>query len=124
MYTAHLLAHTTLEPAAVAAGSVAIAGQGVSWLRDAVGFISDPVESELVASSVQDTAGVYFVPAFGGLLAPWWRDDARGVILGLTQYTTKVGSFEGAGLDAGCAVAVYDPRAASRACAGPDVNQI
>ncbi|GAB4822772.1 hypothetical protein N2152v2_009818 [Parachlorella kessleri] len=70
-------------------GSIAIAGQGVSWLRDAMGFIGSAAESEEVAGSVPDTAGVYFVPAFGGLLAPWWRDDARGVILGLTQYTTK-----------------------------------
>lgn len=65
----------------------------MSWLRDAVGFIGSAAESEAVAGSVPDTAGVYFVPAFGGLLAPWWRDDARGVILGLTQYTTKVRTF-------------------------------
>ena len=44
-----------------------------------------------MAASVPDTGGVYFVPAFGGLLAPWWQSDARGVIAGLTQYTTKVG---------------------------------
>ena len=72
------------------AGSIAIAGQGVSWLRDAMGFLSSAAESEEVAGSVADTAGVYFVPAFGGVLAPGWRNDARGVILGLTQYTTKV----------------------------------
>lgn len=48
-------------------------------------------ESEAVAGSVPDSGGVYFVPAFGGLLAPWWQDDARGVIVGLTQYSTKVG---------------------------------
>lgn len=47
-------------------------------------------ESEEVAGSVPDSGGVYFVPAFGGLLAPWWQDDARGVIVGLTQYSTKV----------------------------------
>ncbi|PSC73566.1 Glycerol kinase [Micractinium conductrix] len=70
-------------------GSIAIAGQGVSWLRDAVGFIGSAAESETVAASVPDTGGVYFVPAFGGLLAPWWQSDARGVIAGLTQYTTK-----------------------------------
>lgn len=46
-------------------------------------------ESESIAASVPDSAGVYFVPAFNGLLAPHWRDDARGVIVGLTQYSTK-----------------------------------
>ena len=71
-------------------GSVAIAGQGISWLRDRMGFISSAADSEAVAGTVPDTGGVYFVPAFGGLLAPWWRDDARGVIVGLTQYTSKV----------------------------------
>lgn len=71
-------------------GSIAIAGQGISWLRDRMGFIADAADSEAVASSVQDSGGVYLVPAFGGLLAPWWQDDARGVIVGLTQYSTKV----------------------------------
>lgn len=57
---------------------------------------SDPrarstAESEEIAGSVPDSGGVYFVPAFGGLLAPWWQDDARGAILGLTGYTTRVG---------------------------------
>ncbi|KAI3433434.1 hypothetical protein D9Q98_003249 [Chlorella vulgaris] len=70
-------------------GSIAIAGQGISWLRDRMGFIADAADSEAVASSVQDSGGVYLVPAFGGLLAPWWQDDARGVIVGLTQYSTK-----------------------------------
>ena len=143
-------------------GSIAIAGQGISWLRDRMGFIASAgtrlrrglrhlallllpllpllllclaageslctlqppctaatrcgaapahipsaylsahaltacvtacvatADSEAVAGSVPDTGGVYFVPAFGGLLAPWWQDDARGVIVGLTQYSTKV----------------------------------
>lgn len=70
-------------------GSIAIAGQGISWLKDAMGLIGSAAESEVVSGSVPDCAGVYFVPAFGGLLAPWWRNDARGAILGLTQYTTK-----------------------------------
>lgn len=70
-------------------GSIAIAGQGISWLRDAVGFINSAAESEAVAASVPDSGGVYFVPAFGGLLAPWWAEDARGAILGLTQFSTK-----------------------------------
>ncbi|KAL4431102.1 hypothetical protein ABPG75_006358 [Micractinium tetrahymenae] len=70
-------------------GSIAIAGQGISWLRDRMGFIASAADSEEVAGSVPDSGGVYFVPAFGGLLAPWWQDDARGVIVGLTQYSTK-----------------------------------
>ncbi len=51
-----------------------------------------------MAGSVPDSGGVYFVPAFGGLLAPWWQDDARGVIVGLTQYSTKVGAGGRSGL--------------------------
>jgi len=70
-------------------GSIAIAGQGISWLRDSLGLIKNAAESETLAASVPDCGGVFFVPAFGGLLAPWWASDARGVILGLTQYTTK-----------------------------------
>ncbi|KAL3149273.1 hypothetical protein ABBQ32_002090 [Trebouxia sp. C0010 RCD-2024] len=70
-------------------GSIAIGGAGVSWLRDQMGLINSAEESEAVASSVRDTAGVYFVPAFGGLLAPHWQGDARGVIVGLTSYTNK-----------------------------------
>lgn len=70
-------------------GAIAVAGQGVSWLRDNLGLFADAAESESVAGSVPTSGGVYLVPAFGGLLAPWWRDDARGVLVGLTQYTTK-----------------------------------
>lgn len=70
-------------------GSIAIGGAGVSWLRDQMGLIGSAEESEAIASSVNNTAGVYFVPAFGGLLAPHWRGDARGVIVGLTSYTNK-----------------------------------
>lgn len=68
-------------------GSIAVAGAGVRWLQDSLGAIDSPEESEKVASSVPDSAGVIFVPAFSGLLAPHWRDDARGVILGITSYT-------------------------------------
>ncbi|GMH37285.1 hypothetical protein BSKO_05158 [Bryopsis sp. KO-2023] len=70
-------------------GSVAMGGATISWLRDQLGIISTAAESESVASGVTDTGGVYFVPAFSGLLAPHWRDDARGVIVGLTGYSTK-----------------------------------
>jgi len=70
-------------------GSIAIAGQGITWLRDSLGLIDDSDESETLANSVPNCGGVFFVPAFGGLLAPWWEPDARGIILGLTQHTKK-----------------------------------
>ncbi|MBW1878116.1 MAG: glycerol kinase GlpK [Deltaproteobacteria bacterium] len=70
-------------------GSAFIAGAAVQWLRDGLGFISDASEIEELARSVPDTAGVYFVPALAGLGAPHWRPDARGVITGLTQGTTR-----------------------------------
>ncbi|KXZ50423.1 hypothetical protein GPECTOR_16g597 [Gonium pectorale] len=70
-------------------GSVAVAGLGISWLRDNLGLIGSAAESEELAASVRDTGGVYFVPAFSGLLAPRWRADARGVLLGMTSFTTR-----------------------------------
>ncbi|PON35968.1 Glycerol kinase [Parasponia andersonii] len=70
-------------------GSIAIAGAAVQWLRDSLGIIPSASEIESLASSVESTGGVYFVPAFNGLFAPWWRDDARGVLVGITRYTTK-----------------------------------
>ncbi|GLC44941.1 hypothetical protein PLESTM_001667100 [Pleodorina starrii] len=70
-------------------GSVAVAGLGISWLRDNLGLIGSAAESEVLAASVKDTGGVYFVPAFSGLLAPHWRADARGVLLGMTSFTTR-----------------------------------
>ena len=69
-------------------GAVAVAGAGVSWLRDGLGVIAGPEESETLAASVSDTGGCYFVPAFAGLLAPRWRPDARGALLGVTASTT------------------------------------
>jgi glycerol kinase len=70
-------------------GSVAVTGSAIQWLRDQLGIISSAAETEALASSVTDTAGVYFVPAFSGLFAPYWRTDARGVIVGLTRAATK-----------------------------------
>ncbi len=67
-------------------GSVAIAGAGVQWLRDNLRMISEAPEVEALAASVEDNGGVFFVPAFSGLFAPYWRSDARGVIAGLTRY--------------------------------------
>ncbi len=70
-------------------GSVAVTGSAIQWLRDQLGIITNAAETEILASSVTDTAGVYFVPAFSGLFAPYWRSDARGVIVGLTRAATK-----------------------------------
>ncbi|KAK7276908.1 hypothetical protein RIF29_18056 [Crotalaria pallida] len=70
-------------------GSVAIAGAAVQWLRDSVGLISSSSEIGELASQVESSGGVYFVPAFNGLFAPWWREDARGVCIGISRFTTK-----------------------------------
>ncbi len=70
-------------------GSVAIAGALVQWLRDNLGFIANSAEIEKLAATVKDNGGVYFVPAFSGLYAPYWNGNARGVIAGLTQYANK-----------------------------------
>ncbi|MCM2429381.1 glycerol kinase GlpK [Streptomyces sp. RKAG337] len=70
-------------------GSIAVTGSLVQWMRDQMGIIKSAAEIETLASSVEDNGGAYFVPAFSGLFAPYWRDDARGVIAGLTRYVTK-----------------------------------
>ncbi len=70
-------------------GSIAIAGAAVQWLRDNLKLISNAAETEEIAQSVDDTGGVYFVPAFNGLFAPHWDMYARGMLIGLTRYTTR-----------------------------------
>ncbi|KAL0319113.1 UNVERIFIED_CONTAM: Glycerol kinase [Sesamum angustifolium] len=70
-------------------GSIAIAGAAVQWLRDSLGIIKSASEIEELAMQVDSCGGVYFVPAFNGLFAPWWRDDARGVLIGITRFTNK-----------------------------------
>ncbi len=75
------------EPAAFALeGSIADAGSAVRWLRDGLGLIAQAGDVEQLAASVPDNGGVYFVPAFSGLFAPYWRSDARGTIVGLTAF--------------------------------------
>jgi len=76
-------AHYALE------GSIAVTGSLVQWLRDNLGIIRDAKEVEKLASSVDDNGGVYFVPAFSGLFAPYWRSDARGAMVGMTRFVTK-----------------------------------
>jgi glycerol kinase len=70
-------------------GSIAITGALVQWLRDNLGLISQSSEVEDLARTVEDNGGIYFVPAFSGLFAPYWRSDARGAIVGLTRYINK-----------------------------------
>jgi glycerol kinase len=70
-------------------GSIAITGSLVQWLRDNINLIDTSAEIEKLANSVTDNGGVYFVPAFSGLFAPYWRSDARGIIVGLTGYANK-----------------------------------
>ncbi|MDQ1744882.1 MAG: glycerol kinase [Pseudonocardiales bacterium] len=67
-------------------GSIAVTGSAVQWLRDQLGIISAAAEVEALAARVDDTGGAYFVPAFSGLFAPYWRSDARGAIVGLSRY--------------------------------------
>src|SRR5690242_2417578 len=76
-------AHYALE------GSVAIAGALVQWLRDNLGIIAKSPDVEALARTVNDNGGVYFVPAFSGLFAPYWKESARGVIAGLTRFANK-----------------------------------
>ena len=76
-------AHYALE------GSIAIAGALVQWLRDNLGIIEKSSDVEQLAASVADNGDVYIVPAFSGLYAPYWKDNARGVIAGLTRYATR-----------------------------------
>jgi glycerol kinase len=69
-------------------GSIAVTGSAVQWLRDQLGIISAAADSEVLAAQVDDTEGCYFVPAFSGLFAPYWRADARGAIVGLSRFHT------------------------------------
>jgi glycerol kinase len=70
-------------------GSIAVTGSAVQWLRDQLGIISGAAQTESLARQVEDNGGIYFVPAFSGLFAPYWRSDARGVIVGLSRFNTN-----------------------------------
>ena len=69
-------------------GSIAVTGSAVQWLRDQLGIISQAADIEALAGRVEDNGGVFFVPAFSGLFAPYWRSDARGAIVGLSRFNT------------------------------------
>ena len=82
-------------------GSIAVTGSAVQWMRDQLGLIKSAAEIETLANTVKDNGGVYFVPAFSGLFAPYWRSDARGAMVGLTRYANK-GHLARATLEAIC----------------------
>ena len=110
------------QPVYCLEGSVAIAGALVQWLRDNLGLISSAPEVEALARSVDDNGGAYFVPAFSGLFAPYWRSDARGVIAGLTRYVNK-GHLARAVLEAN-AYQTLDIMEAMKKDSGVDLNSL
>jgi glycerol kinase len=77
------------DPVYALEGSIAVTGSAVQWLRDQLGIISGASEIEGLARQVKDNGGMYFVPAFSGLFAPYWRSDARGAIVGLSRFNTN-----------------------------------
>ncbi len=77
------------KPVYALEGSIAVTGSAVQWLRDQLGIINGASDSETLASQVEDNGGVYFVPAFSGLFAPYWRSDARGAIVGLSRFNSN-----------------------------------
>jgi glycerol kinase len=77
------------KPVYALEGAIAVTGSAVQWLRDQLGIISGAAEIESLARQAHDNGGIYFVPAFSGLFAPYWRSDARGAIVGLSRYNTN-----------------------------------
>ncbi len=103
-------------------GSIAVTGSLIQWLRDNLGLISSAAEVEALANSVEDNGGAYFVPAFSGLFAPYWRPDARGALVGLTRYVNK-GHIARAALEA-IAFQTRDVVEAVNADAGLDLTEL
>jgi len=103
-------------------GSIAVTGSLIQWLRDNLGLISSAAEVEDLAKGVEDNGGAYFVPAFSGLFAPYWRPDARGALVGLTRYVNK-GHIARAALEA-IAFQTRDVVEAVNADAGIDLSEL
>ena len=103
-------------------GSIAVSGSLIQWLRDNLGLISSAPEIEQLAGTVEDNGGAYFVPAFSGLFAPYWRSDARGALVGLTRYVNK-GHIARAALEA-IAFQTRDVVEAVNADAGIDLSEL
>jgi len=111
------------EPARYALeGSIAVTGSLIQWLRDNLGIISDSSEVEALAAGVSDNGGCYLVPAFSGLFAPYWRPDARGVLVGLTRFVNK-GHIARAALEA-TAFQTNDVLLALRADSGVGIAEL
>jgi glycerol kinase len=110
------------KPCYALEGSIAIAGALVQWLRDNLGIIKESCEIEALARSVPDNGDVYFVPAFSGLFAPRWRGDARGIIAGLTRFSSK-GHIARAALEA-AAFQTREVLAAMVADAGVEIGAL
>jgi len=109
-------AHYALE------GSVAIAGQGVKWLRDQLKLIDSAADIEKFASEVEDSGGVYIVPAFGGLFAPYWNSAALGTVVGMTLHTERA-HYCRALLEATC-YQTYDILEAMQKDSGIELNTL
>jgi glycerol kinase len=103
-------------------GSIAIAGALVQWLRDNLRLIDQSGDIENLARTVDDNGGIYFVPAFSGLFAPYWRSDARGVIVGMTRFVNR-GHFARAALEA-TAFQVREVLDAMRTDSGVDLQAL
>ncbi|GAA1318373.1 glycerol kinase GlpK [Leucobacter albus] len=103
-------------------GSIAVTGSLIQWLRDQLGIIESAPDVEELSASVPDNGGVYIVPAFSGLYAPYWRPDARGAIVGLTRYANK-GHIARAALEA-VAFQTRDVLDAVNADAGVDLTEL
>ena len=103
-------------------GSIAVTGSLIQWLRDNLGMFSSAPEVEALATTVEDNGGAYFVPAFSGLFAPYWRPDARGALVGLTRYVNK-GHIARAALEA-IAFQTRDVIEAVNADAGVDLTEL
>jgi len=103
-------------------GSIAVTGSLVQWLRDNLGIINSAPEIEALAATVDDNGGAYFVPAFSGLFAPYWRPDARGALVGLTRYVNK-GHIARAALEA-TAFQTREVLDAVNADAGVDLEEL
>jgi glycerol kinase len=112
----------TADPVYALEGSIAVTGSLVQWLRDNLGLIRDASEIESLARTVDDNGGAYVVPAFSGLFAPYWRPDARGVIVGLTRFVNR-GHIARAALEA-TAFQTREVVDAMRADSGVDLREL
>ncbi len=118
------------QPVYALEGSIAVTGSAVQWLRDQLGVLRSAEEVESLARTVDDNGGVYFVPAFSGLFAPYWRSDARGAIVGLSRFNTSA-HLERAALEAICYQSrdvadamVEDSRSMNRSAGRPEAISV